>query len=112
MFVYKCNQPELLHIRRLTVHLFVSGTAPWWLLLSPSRGGEDEAMRDTQTGNCDVWMSLIPQLISVFGQQDVVKKRAPQRFDFIQDEAPGVFTQFNQTCPPSDREGKTKEKMS
>lgn len=33
-----------LHIHTLTVHLSVSVTAPWRLLLSPSRGGEGEAM--------------------------------------------------------------------
>lgn len=33
-----------IYIRALTVHLFVSVTAPWWLLFTPSQGGEDEVM--------------------------------------------------------------------
>lgn len=41
-----CNEPSHPHIyiQALTVHLFVSVTAPWWLLLSPSRGVEGEVM--------------------------------------------------------------------
>lgn len=47
LFLFAClmslKHPHI-YIHTLTVHLFVSVTAPWWLLFSPSWGGDGEVM--------------------------------------------------------------------
>lgn len=59
-----CNEHVILLIIALTVHLFVSVTAPWWLLLSPSRGGEDEVELGSPGRKRSVSRSLIPRRIT------------------------------------------------
>lgn len=45
LFLFACvmNLQSIFFIQPLTVHLFVSVTAPWWLLFSPSWGDKGEA---------------------------------------------------------------------
>ncbi len=64
VLVCMCNEPAHPHIyiQALTVHLFVSVTAPWWLLFSPSWGGEGEVMCwGSLAGKCVAGRRPIPQ---------------------------------------------------
>lgn len=102
VLVCMCNeaaQPHI-YIQALTVHLFVSVTAPWWLLFSPSWGGKGEVMCwGSLAGKRVVGRRLVPQWCSSFRDSGRGKERATQREvnwryccqSTCQDEAPQVF---------------------
>lgn len=92
-------QPHI-YIQALTVHLFVSVTAPWWLLFSPSWGGKGEVMCwGSLAGKRVVGRRLVPQWCSSFRDSGRGEERATQwevnwRYccqSTCQDEAPQVF---------------------
>lgn len=89
VLVCMCNEPAhpYIYIQALTVHLFVSVTAPWWLLFSPSWGGEGEVKCcGSLAGKSVVGRRPIPHWCSSFRDKEVAK-RVPRRGRWAGDTA-------------------------
>lgn len=95
VLVCMCNEPSHPHIyiQALTVRLFVSETAPWWLLFSPSRGVEGEVkIWEGEWGGVwlgRVWWGGVRSLSGVLpsGDPGGVAKRVPRRGGWTGDTA-------------------------
>lgn len=121
MSVLVCMRNEPAHphiyIQALTVHLFVSVTAPWWLLFSPSWGGEGEAMRwGSLTRKCVVGRCLIPQRCFSLrlggGVESATQREVNWRYccqstvrkRLHEDSQDARISLTDQTCPSPDEE--------